>query len=128
MKRGLYALALLFFLQLPLHAEEGFLTPDEYAKKLYKNPRGISCAKCHGEHGEGKVISSYIENGELKQIVAPAIVHLSQKRFKRALTRRSRLMPQYFLTEVEIAYLYFYLMKQADKKRTHMTKITEVKP
>jgi hypothetical protein len=117
MKIGLYGLFVLICTHLFLHADEGFLTPDEYAKKLYKNPRGISCAKCHGEHGEGKVISSYIEKGELKQIVAPPIVNISQKRFKKALKRRFRLMPEYFLTEVEMAYLYFYLIKQRDKKK-----------
>ena len=122
MKTGLYGLSLLFFAHLFLHADESFLTPDEYAKKLYKNPRGISCAKCHGEHGEGKVISSYIQEGELRQIVAPPIVNLSQQRFKKALKRRSRLMPEYFLTEVEMAYLYFYLIKQTDKNNNHITK------
>ena len=28
--------------------DEWFITNLEYGKMLYNNPRGISCAKCHG--------------------------------------------------------------------------------
>jgi cytochrome c553 len=107
-KIGLTALFCLCYLR----ADDSFLTNEEYAKMLYKNPRGISCAKCHGPKGEGSVISRYIADGKLHEIKAPPIVDLPLARFKKALKRRSRLMPEYFLTEVEMAYLYYYLSRQ----------------
>ncbi len=109
------ALTALFSLSY-LRADNSFLTREEYAKMLYKNPRGISCAKCHGPRGEGGVISRYLSDGELYEIKAPPIVDLPQERFKKALKRRSRLMPEYFLTEMEMAYLYYYLSRQTDTK------------
>jgi len=112
MRRGLEIVVTAILCILPLGAAESFLSNDEYAKMLYQNPRGISCAKCHGPKGEGGVISRYLEDGELRQITAPPIVNLPMKRFKEALKRRFRLMPEYFLTEEEMAYLYFYLSKQ----------------
>ena len=27
---------------------------------LYENPRGVSCAKCHGSNAKGKLISKFI--------------------------------------------------------------------
>jgi cytochrome c553 len=93
-------------------AQESFITDDEYAKMLYKNPRGISCAKCHGEKGEGKVLTTYVSHGKEYKITAPPIYNLSMKRFKQALKRKGRLMPEYFLTEWEMAHLYYYLLTQ----------------
>ncbi len=95
-----------------LFAGESFITDEEYAKMLYKNPRGISCAKCHGEHGEGKILSTYVSGGKTYRITAPPIYNISMQRFKKALKRRGRLMPQYFLTEWEMAHLYYYLLTQ----------------
>ena len=113
------ALTALFCLSC-LGAEESFLTNEEYAKMLYKNPRGISCAKCHGPEGQGGVISRYISDGKLHEIKAPPIVDLPLERFRKALRRPSGLMPEYFLTDVEMAYLYYYLSgqnKKSEKKR-----------
>ncbi len=100
-----------------LMADESFLSNDEYAKMLYKNPRGIGCDRCHGSNGEGKVIASYLQNGKKVYIKAPAIDHLSMDVFKKALSRSSRLMPEYFLTDSEKAYLYFYLTKNNLSKK-----------
>ncbi|HHD84363.1 MAG TPA: cytochrome c [Campylobacteraceae bacterium] len=114
-----FALTALFCLCY-LDADDTFLTRYEYAKMLYKNPRGISCAKCHGPKGEGGVISRYITDGKLHEITAPPIVDLPLARFQNALKRRSGLMPEYFLTEMEMAYLYYYLSDQnrkSEKKR-----------
>ncbi len=116
MKTGFGIVSVMLVILSELYGGEGFLTNEEYARMLYKNPRGISCAKCHGPHGEGRVISRYIENGKLYQITAPPIVDLPLARFKKALKSRSRLMPEYFLTEVEMAYLYYYLSNQNQNK------------
>jgi len=96
-------------------ADESFISNDEYAKMLYKNPRGIGCDKCHGEHGEGKEISSYISGNNKISLIGPRINNLSIKKFRKALEKGKRLMPEYFLTDVEKVYLYYYLTKQKEK-------------
>jgi hypothetical protein len=87
----------------------GFITKDEYAKMLYQNPRGIGCNNCHGEDGEGMVMSIYIKDGIEKELKAPQINNIGMKRFLKAFQKRSNLMPVYFLTQKEKAYLYYYL-------------------
>ncbi len=104
---------------LSLYSEESFLSNDEYAKMLYKNPRGIGCDSCHGQKGEGKVLSEFVSDGKRYFVQAPPINNLSMRRFRDALKKGSKLMPEYFLTEEEKAYLYFYLIKQ---NQTHKAK------
>ena len=93
-----------------------FITKEEYAKMIYKNPRGIGCDKCHGENGEGMVISIYIKDGEEKELRAPRINDISIKRFLKAFNQNSLLMPTYFLTQDEKAYIYYYITSKANKK------------
>ncbi|KIM10662.1 MAG: hypothetical protein KU37_10270 [Sulfuricurvum sp. PC08-66] len=88
---------------------DSFITKDEYAKLLYENPRGISCAKCHGEKGEGKIIASYKEEGKKRHLETTPIYMLDYARFKKGTQRAKGVMPQYYLTENEIAALYYYL-------------------
>ena len=95
-----------------------FITKDEYAKMLYQNPRGIGCDKCHGPHGEGMVLSSYLDKkGERVEILAPAINDMPIKQFYKSFDAKSKLMPVYFLTDKEKAYLYYYLTKTKKKER-----------
>jgi len=95
-----------------------FITDDEYAQMLYKNPRGIGCDKCHGSHGEGMVLSSYKDkSGEVVNITAPRIDNIPMKQFSSSFERKSKLMPVYFLTSDEKAYLYYYLTKNNKKER-----------
>ena len=117
MRMWIYYLFLILIVCQPFWASESFLSNDEYAKMLYKNPRGIGCNRCHGDKGEGKVIASYSVNGRKKFIKAPAINHLSMRVFQKALRKNSRLMPEYFLTDKEKAYLYFYLTKNNVTKK-----------
>ncbi len=98
-----------------LGAKSPFISKDEYAKLLYKNPRGIGCDKCHGEKGEGKIISTYIHKGKEVVLIGPKINDISLDRFEKALDKGTKLMPGYFLTDVEKAYLYYYLIKQNKK-------------
>jgi hypothetical protein len=98
-----------------INADESFISNDEYAKMLYKNPRGIGCDQCHGEHGEGKEISSYISGKNKISLIGPRINNLSMYQFKKALRKGKRLMPEYFLTDEEKAYLYYYLTIQNKK-------------
>ncbi len=109
---------ILFILLLTVNyadADESFISNDEYAKMLYKNPRGIGCNKCHGENGEGKEISSYISGKNKISLIGPRINNLSMWQFKKALRKGKRLMPEYFLTDEEKAHLYYYLIKQNRK-------------
>ena len=98
--------------------EDSFITKDEYAKMLYKNPRGISCQKCHGERGEGKIIASYMKNGKPKVLQGGPIYHLDYKSFKKALQSAHNVMPRYYLTQKEMAALYYYLQNANRKKES----------
>ncbi|MDA3945539.1 MAG: cytochrome c [Helicobacteraceae bacterium] len=100
----------LFFLSFGLlHADVSFITEEEYASDLYHSPRGIGCFKCHGEQGEGKLIATYKDKGEKRSFSPPAIKKLDFKSFDDAMRKRQRGMPRYFLTQLEIQTLYYYL-------------------
>lgn len=97
-------------------ADDGFLSNDEYAKMLYQNPRGIGCHMCHGLKGEGGVLAQnkIVKKDEiiLRDIKAPQINSLTMKRFKKAFVKKQKYMPTYYLSDSELAYIYFYLIKQ----------------
>ncbi len=110
----------LFFVLVTLGAEDGFLSNDEYAKKLYHNPRGISCAQCHGEKGEGDILSAYVieldGKKKLRDIEAPTINSIKMLQFLKAFEKKRSYMPTYYLTDKELAYIYFYITKFGAKK------------
>jgi len=103
------------FLVSVLFAEEDFLSDIEYAKKLYHDPKGISCAQCHGEKGEGSVLSAYViqldGKKKLKDIEAPRINNIKMFDFLKAFEKKINYMPTYYLTDKELAYIYFYITK-----------------
>lgn len=110
-----------------LNAED-FISKSEYARMLFANPRGIGCDKCHGEKGDGKVISIYkiydkaTSKLQSKKLVAPRINNLGYEIFYKAVKNSSvektkNMMPRYFLTDNEILTLYDYLQSlNKDKK------------
>ena len=110
-----------------LNAED-FISKSEYAKMLFANPRGIGWNKCHGEKGDGKVISIYKSYDKAKsksrtqKLIAPRINNLKYEKFYKALKSSSvektkNMMPRYFLTDNEILTLYDYLQSlNKDKK------------
>ena len=106
---------LLFIFPFLLSAETTFITPMEYAAQLYKNPRGIGCQHCHGGHGEGKLIAKYTHKGEKKTFEGPEISNLEFDTFYKALSKRKRGMPRYFLTLQEIKALYLFV--HVEKKK-----------
>jgi len=110
----------IFFLTIPLFlfSSSSFITPMEYASRLYKNPRGIGCQECHGNNGEGKIIANYVYKKKKKSFVGPQINNISFNEFYQVLNQRKRGMPRYFLTDEEIQALYLYLHKN-DKKKKH---------
>jgi mono/diheme cytochrome c family protein len=88
-----------------------FITNFEYGKMLYNNPRGISCAKCHGQKGEGKIVSFYLKNNKKMYIKAPNIQNINLITLKKALFHKKlTVMPRYnYLTEEEIEGILLYL-------------------
>lgn len=106
------------FVLLILHTlyADSFITPDEYAKMLYKNPRGIGCHHCHGIDGKGKDIGTYVNKSTIVKLHAPNITNMRYEIFYQALKRKKfRFMPRYFLTDKEIKTLYNYLNKRKSK-------------
>ncbi|CAD7286587.1 c-type cytochrome [Campylobacter suis] len=113
----------IFLLILPfLMFGADFITKKEHASMLYKNPRGIGCNKCHGENGEGLLISKYKDKNKKtkeiidKELVSPPINNLTIERFKNGLENPKSVMPSYFLTDEEIVLLYDYVSSLKDKK------------
>jgi len=92
--------------------KDSFITEQEYAAHLYKNPRGIGCNKCHGKKGEGMTISRYKHKGEKKILKTLSIRNLKFNEFKDAFSKKKGVMPKYFLTSNEIKTLYNYLTKK----------------
>ena len=96
-----------------------FLTKFEYAVSLYHNPRGLSCAECHGVFGR-KIIKfpfqgMYFKNFKVKKrnryIIFPPISDLTKKEFMIFFKKKKHVsfMPIYRLSDKEIELLYFYL-------------------
>jgi len=108
-------------------SQDWFITNYEYGKMLYHNPRGISCAKCHGERASGRIIAKYYvvkktktsNEKILKVLKAPNIQNVTYDGLKKRLLHYKYLsvMPKYnYLTENEISALYLYIHAQKGKK------------
>jgi mono/diheme cytochrome c family protein len=109
-------LLLFSFISSMLYAQSTFITKQEYASSLYKNPRGIGCGHCHGPNGEGKVIARYIHKKKPRAFVGPQINNVDFRNFYKALTQSKKGMPRYYLTQREIEALYFYLHQNDTKE------------
>ncbi|GAA7521046.1 c-type cytochrome [Helicobacter pylori] len=113
----LFIALILFLWWLSLNAKEAdFISDLEYGMALYKNPRGVACAKCHGIKGEKQEITFYHEKGEKKILYAPKINHLDFKTFKDALSLDKGMMPKYNLNLEEIQAIYLYITSLAHKE------------
>jgi len=103
--------------------ENWFITKLEYGKMLYNNPRGISCAKCHGKYAQGKIIAKYYKTKNkqkiLKIIKAPNIQNISFEDFKKKLFHKKlSIMPKYeYLTNKEISAIYLYIQSITRNKK-----------
>jgi hypothetical protein len=117
--------------------ENFFITKYEYGKMLYKNPRGISCQRCHGEDAKGKLISRFIHiRKKIKYnciIKSQDITNTEYNIFIRKLDPSKKLrkikfdktqvcaklvygntMPKYFLTKSEMDSIYYYIKHSQD--------------
>ncbi len=104
---------LLFLLPLSIFADGDFITDFEYGMMLYNNPRGISCAVCHGESAEGKKIVEYIDNNGKKVVING--VDIRQKtllEISKTVARNHPIMPKYYLTEEEIKAIHYYIQRK----------------
>ncbi|MCB4747284.1 MAG: cytochrome c [Sulfurovum sp.] len=102
------------FLVLPLLllAEEDFISHYEYGQMLYNNPRGVSCAQCHGKSGEGKVIVSFWDTDGKKALKGPDIRLNTLKQMITSVNIYHPVMPHYYLTDEEVKVIYDYLQKK----------------
>ena len=103
-----------------LPTEESFLSTVEYGKLLYINPRGISCAKCHGKKGKGgqKIAKYYDKDRNPKLLKGVDIRDYSLKDLRASLKnkyrennrhKRHKIMPIYYLTDTEVKAIHAYL-------------------
>ena len=92
---------------------EDFISEFEYGQMLYQNPRGVSCAPCHGDHGEGALISSYKIGDKIVKLKGPDIRNIDRESLRQALSKGKGVMPPYFMTNREIQVLYTYIHRQA---------------
>lgn len=103
---------------LPLHADKiTFITKQEYASQLYHNPRGVGCDRCHGDDASGKQIATYKHRNKAMVFSAPSLHEQSLQGLISALNRPIHGMPRYFLTDKEIAVLYFYIQMQKKERK-----------
>ena len=91
---------------------EDFITDFEYGQMLYRDPRGASCAACHGETGSGKLIGEYPDKtGRIVTLRGPDIRHATLKQIRDSVHKGAGVMPRYFLTEQEVKTIHAYLQK-----------------
>jgi len=105
---------------LTVNTSESFLSSVEYGRMLYQQPRGISCAQCHGEAGKGgqKIVKYYDKKRNPKLLRGVNITNYSLKDLKASLnneyrennqTKRHKIMPMYYLNREETQAIFDYL-------------------
>lgn len=103
---------LLLLFPLFLGAGEDFISHYEYGEMLYNNPRGVSCAECHGKSGEGRVIVTY-ENTRGKGVLSgPDIRRSTLKKMIESSNASHKIMPRYYMTDEEVQAIYDYLKER----------------
>jgi mono/diheme cytochrome c family protein len=100
---------ILFFIATLLFSDTSFISPQEYAAQIYKNPRGIGCHHCHGERGEGKLVAKYKHKGQKKEFRGPAINKIELQVLSSSLKKRIKGMPHYYLTHKEVEAIYLHI-------------------
>jgi len=103
---------LLILLPFCVAAQEDFISHYEYGEMLYHNPRGVSCAQCHGEGGEGKVIVEYRDIHGKNALKGPDIRLKSLEEMIRSVNSYHPVMPRYYLTDEEVRTIYDFLQKR----------------
>ena len=91
---------------------ESFISHYEYGEMLYSNPRGVSCAECHGKSGEGKVIVQYQDTHGKEPIRGADIRYKSLEEMIDSVSRYHKVMPRYYLTDEEVEAIYDFIQKK----------------
>ncbi|HHD78761.1 MAG TPA: cytochrome c [Epsilonproteobacteria bacterium] len=92
-----------------LYSEESFISHYEYGEMLYSNPRGVSCAECHGTSGEGKIIVAYQDIHGKEAIKGADIRRKTLNEMLKSVSSYHKIMPRYYLTNEEVEAIYDYL-------------------
>lgn len=95
------------FLSIPLLGD-GFLTPIEHGERIYKETRGVSCASCHGENKEGKMLATVENKNKKTTLLAPALKNLDLKALKKGI-KNHKIAPPYYLSTEELEVLLVYI-------------------
>jgi len=104
-----------FLLPFLLSANEDFISHYEYGEMLYQQPRGVSCAECHGESGEGKIIVEFRDIHGKKILRGPDIRKETLASMINSVNSYHKIMPRYYLTNEEVKAIFDYLQdKNAD--------------
>lgn len=102
-------------LPLMLGASEDFISHYEYGQMLYHNPRGVSCAECHGENGSGKTIVEFRDIHGKHAMKGSDIRQSSLAVMIKSVNSYHEIMPRYYLTNKEVKAIYDYLRKKNAK-------------
>ena len=97
---------------LMLWGEEDFISHYEYGEMLYANPRGVSCAQCHGQSGEGQTIVEYRDIHGKQALTGSDIRKNSLSEMIKAVNTYHKIMPRYYLTDEEVKAIYDYIQKK----------------
>jgi len=103
---------LLVLIPLLAGANEDFISHYEYGEMLYNNPRGISCAQCHGNDGSGTEIVEFRDIHGKQAIEGPDIRKMGLDSMIKSVNSYHRIMPRYYLTNEEVKAIYDYLQKK----------------
>ena len=103
---------LLILLPLILCGQEDFISHYEYGEMLYANPRGVSCAECHGKNGEGQTIVEFRDIHGKQQLKGADIRTKTLEEMIEAVNNYHEIMPRYYLTNDEVKAMYDYLQKK----------------
>ncbi len=103
---------LLVLIPLLLGANEDFISHYEYGEMLYNNPRGVSCAQCHGKDGAGTIIVEYRDIHGDQIIKGSDIRKDSLYAMLKSVNNYHEIMPRYYLTDKEVEAIYDYLQKR----------------
>ena len=106
---------LLVLIPLLLDASEDFISHYEYGEMLYNNPRGISCAQCHGKLGEGKVIVTFQEKTKKEVLKGSDIRKKSFLEMRKSVNSDHEVMPRYYLTQEEIHAIFDFIQENKIK-------------
>lgn len=96
-------------LPLMLWGQEDFISHYEYGEMLYANPRGVSCAQCHGKNGEGQMIVEYRDIHGKQVLRGSDIRRDSLSTMINAVNSYHKIMPRYYLTDEEVEAIHDYI-------------------